>query len=773
MRPPEGEAFLCRKYIREIVLSLHWENVDTYIAMCYHKLIEETTVINLTLRPTVNPLPVPNRNAVDLSGSLYMGEYFMLSMHLRQLFRKPTRTALYLAVLILLTAFFCVSLNLYKDSHYNLSLAKETFHTIAVMDLYADVDINGNVVSELKDARDYAGYRRVTVNGYDISPVVSAPSVLGYDLRTRYGAYSENNIAKKKDSYSRRIIPFYKEDVIRFKIGIDANSVLDAYNLGSYITLNLTDDGFAIPEIMNIGLFTDDEHISYITFVPEITWTATDAFLNKGVGYARISISIDVPDSIINKYSNELTALKFDFENKEYVYIEPEIEYIGITEMTKADGFDETMKPVGINGVSCIVFNSDAMFDTYSYFYSNRIGNVGEYVRGTHTKAHPFWLYKYEDVKNSPELSERFEQISRAYYINSRSFCVTTTNDVTGVPAFNVGNMYMKDGRIISDEEYDSGAKVCMISKEQSVVQNWKVGQKINFNFYEYGFFTNATFWNSQLSPRYTYTSPDHFFDSGEYEVVGIYDVRPMTGSSTISEAAISVPWNTIYIPEKSLTNAPAEEDRPVTGALLTIWLENGKIEPFIERMNELGITGAKQGDYEARFTFYDQGYSRIQPSLEALSGTAELLLILSSSLLVIAALLLAFFYAQSQKQSIGTMRLLGCSKARAFVAVMLSALIIAVTGALIGAAIGHALTASVGESIMANANQTPDEFLAFSAYLAESTQVEVEFALGADAKVSLLTCLAALGLFIAGTLVFVLRYLGKGPRELLPRAGE
>ena len=312
-----------------------------------------------------------------------------------------------------------------------------------------------------------------------------------------------------------------------------------------------------------------------------------------------------------------------------------------------------------------------------------------------------------------------------------------------------------------------------MISGNLSQAQKWGIGTKINFDFYEYGYFTNATSWNSELMPRYTYTDPDRFFDSGEYEVVGIYDVRPMTGSSTISEAAISVPWNTIYIPEKSLENAPAEEDRPVTGALLTIWLENGKIEPFIERMNELGITGAKQGDYEARFTFYDQGYSRIQPSLEALSGTAELLLILSSSLLAIAALLLAFFYVQSQKQSIGTMRLLGCSKARAFVAVMLSALIIAVTGALIGAAIGHALTASVGESIMANANQTPEEFLAFSAYLAESTRVEVEFALGADASVSLLTCLAALGLFIAGMLVFVLRYLGKGPRELLPRAGE
>ena len=52
------------------------KRLTLYIAMCYHKLIEETTVINLTLRPTVNPLPVPNRNAVDLSGSLYMGGVF-------------------------------------------------------------------------------------------------------------------------------------------------------------------------------------------------------------------------------------------------------------------------------------------------------------------------------------------------------------------------------------------------------------------------------------------------------------------------------------------------------------------------------------------------------------------------------------------------------------------------------------------------------------------------------------------------------------------------
>ena len=116
-------------------------------------------------------------------------------------------------------------------------------------------------------------------------------------------------------------------------------------------------------------------------------------------------------------------------------------------------------------------------------------------------------------------------------------------------------------------------------------------------------------------------------------------------------------------------------------------------------------------------------------------------------------------------------MRLLGCSKARAFAAVMLSALIIAVTGALIGAAIGHALTASVGESIMANANQTPEEFLAFSAYLAESTRV------GGCARRrrsgSAYSPALPRWAVHSGTLVFVARYLGKGSRELLPRAGE
>ena len=596
-----------------------------------------------------------------------------------------------------------------------------------------------------------------------MEPIITAPSVKKYELRARYGAFNEDNIVVRYND-KKQAIPICDEDIIRFKIVTEHQKEAEADK--EWNDVEFVDDGRY--RIHTFSFVDSDTHTSR-KYNLDIIESAINVF-----DYEKLPILFNI--SLDNIYTTTpLTDTNSLMPSAEYadkpdcIILEPNTEYIasisGLSSSSNTFNAANSLYKIQTFGVA-----RDKFFRSNYYCYS--IGR-SEYVSWDYPYENPFWIYEYDELKSKPEMLKKYEQIARAYYINSRSFGVMTTNDLTGIPAFHLGNMFIPEGRMITEEEYASGAKVCMISTDLAKLQGWNVGDKIDFSFYEYNNFVNATIWGSRLSPRYTYTDPDHFFDNGEYEIVGTYNVRPLTGTSAVSASAVSVPWNTIYIPEKSLENAPAEEDRPVTGALLTIWLENGKIEPFIERMNELGITGAKQGDYEARFTFYDQGYSRIQPSLEALSGTAELLLILSSSLLVIAALLLAFFYAQSQKQSIGTMRLLGCSKARAFAAVMLSALIIAVTGALIGAAIGHTLTAGVGESIMANANQTPEEFLAFSAYLAESTQVEVEFALGADAKVSLLTCLAALGLFIAGTLVFVLRYLGKGPRELLPRAGE
>ena len=171
-------------------------------------------------------------------------------MHLKQLLRKPVRTIQYVFVLALLTAFFCTSLNLYRNSEYNLKLADDAFTTIAVMELYADVDSAGQIVEDILDD-DYAGYHAVTVYNYDLTPIVNAPSVIKYDLRARYGAFSEDNVSLRSDKRA----PKYPYDVIRFKITSDDNLIKRPDGTYSYDNEELIkNDKFYIQTAYELGV---------------------------------------------------------------------------------------------------------------------------------------------------------------------------------------------------------------------------------------------------------------------------------------------------------------------------------------------------------------------------------------------------------------------------------------------------------------------------------------------------------------------------------------
>jgi hypothetical protein len=394
----------------------------------------------------------------------------------------------------------------------------------------------------------------------------------------------------------------------------------------------------------------------------------------------------------------------------------------------------------------------------------------GESINIREGKTQPFWVQSYEDVLQDSTLNAYYEQAKRAYYISARSFGVMATDDVMGVPAFHLGNTYIPDGRIFTQEEYESGARVCMVSGALAQAQGWSVGDMIDMNFYQYDYFLNDVFRGAELAPVYTSSEPDDFFDAGQYRIVGIYALRPITGVSTVSESALSVPWNTIFVPKKSIHNASSEDTLPVSGALLTLWLKNGSMDEFLAQMNALGLTVQKEDGYETRFTFYDQGYSKIQPSLTALSGTAELLLIASAALLLCAGVLLAFFYALAQRQSLGVMRMLGCGKGSAFFASLLGALFVSLFGAFAGALAGHLLTEKVGAEILTNVANEPAAYAAFSAFLATDQEITIEFALGAEARTTMLALLLALALFLLPLCGFLLMYLRKGPRELLPQ---
>ena len=116
---------------------------------------------------------------------------------LQQLRRGTRRTLLYTLILMAVSAFLVMSLNLYKNSTANLQSAEETYTTIALMELYGDVDERGNLVEPFSE--EHIGNKAVAVKGYEVSEITEASGVYDWDLRKKYAAHIEGEIALNTD----------------------------------------------------------------------------------------------------------------------------------------------------------------------------------------------------------------------------------------------------------------------------------------------------------------------------------------------------------------------------------------------------------------------------------------------------------------------------------------------------------------------------------------------------------------------------------------------
>ena len=101
----------------------------------------------------------------------------------------------------------------------------------------------------------------------------------------------------------------------------------------------------------------------------------------------------------------------------------------------------------------------------------------------------PFALQRYEDVKDDVV----WQKCSQAAEYSEHSFTVTMTGDVSLIPAWYQGAIYLQEGRMITDTEYKSGAKVCMISAQMAEYQDWQVGDKLDMHLYAYDAFLDST----------------------------------------------------------------------------------------------------------------------------------------------------------------------------------------------------------------------------------------------------------------------------------------
>lgn len=661
-------------------------------------------------------------------------------MYLKTFFRSR-RLPLYLLLLTAVTAFFCMSANLYQNSVHNLALAKDTYRTIAIMELHGSVNWKGELL-EVPDGN----LRQVAVKGYDLSPILDAEGVIGHDLRSKYGIVVEDAIAMGSDG----TLPLTEYDVIRFRL--------------------------AEEEPVTIPVFWESEDYSYKNRQEvrlEVLESAAGCFdYNNGKPFRIPDILMD---GDLERYGDDIQKLNRS-EEANSITLYPGVEYVAISQLSDGWEKDRPLDKIYHNEYS--IYLTLALHLTYFadefnvYYQEDGTETIStSYFGGWQNRGGmPCPIMRWEDVQNDPETREAYNGLWDAAKFNVSTFFATLTNDITGVPLYHLGGAYLRSGRMITPEEYANGAKVCMVSARLANMQGWRSGDKIKIRFFHFGAFPNVAADNFGMQPIYS-KNTEGFFDSGEYEIVGIFTEKDQGANSGISESTVEQPWNTVYLPTNSVANRLPESELPVHGAILTIWLENGSVDAFLADLETKGLLKEDLTRFNPRFSFYDQGYSTIQPSLQNMHGTARLLLALSSILLVVTAVLLAWFFAQRQKHNIGILRMLGGKKRRALGAILLCSLLIAGVSGGVGALVGHRLSEKVGQEILNGSQEESVKTAPFRAYIMVTEEEETAtLSVTADRKISGLSACGAL-LFPVLTAGFVLGYLYREPRSLLPNS--
>lgn len=289
----------------------------------------------------------------------------------------------------------------------------------------------------------------------------------------------------------------------------------------------------------------------------------------------------------------------------------------------------------------------------------------------------------------SPEGKVWVDEIIPLVEMNHASATVIRTDRAESLYAFSSGDAYLLEGRMITGEEYEEGAQVCLISATYARTNGFSVGDTLEMELYD----TKEQYITTGVSvgtKSLTYTVPVHYPLTQEtslgpatgYEIVGIYAGRGFNYEyCNLNPDTILIPKASVVLDEEA--SFPKEQ-------MYTIILENGSAEAFEAELEALG--------YGGYYEYYDQGYAEALVALNATKENALRLLLAGIGILLLDAVLFFFLLRNRLRMSIRSLRLLGqkCNSIRG--QLLSSVAVLVVLAVAIGVALGAVLFGSVSD---------------------------------------------------------------------------
>lgn len=314
------------------------------------------------------------------------------------------------------------------------------------------------------------------------------------------------------------------------------------------------------------------------------------------------------------------------------------------------------------------------------------------------------------DMKNvGPMIQEEDESFSMGQWfdwaniINNEMeyYPVIAAGSLDLLPSFQSKNAQIEDGRAITQEEFDSGAMVCLVPDEWNTTNNDFVPGdmsrivlpiSVTLEGYPVGRFNG--------SPEANYFRPYSFIDEdgkryntfsqGVYNIVGTYTVK---NKDFFASGDTELAANTIIIPARSVTdpNSNVVYRGPLSSSNVSFQIPNGSIASFDKKLRE-AVPEAEM----LSITYDDNGYEDIMPSLERTRTTAVLLCAAGAAGAAAVIIFLLYFFIAKEKRRTAIERGLGMTKRQCCISLISGILVLALIGTVLGSGLGLLLTGSV-----------------------------------------------------------------------------
>ncbi|MBP3477769.1 MAG: hypothetical protein J6K48_15870 [Lachnospiraceae bacterium] len=344
-------------------------------------------------------------------------------------------------------------------------------------------------------------------------------------------------------------------------------------------------------------------------------------------------------------------------------------------------------------------------------------------------------------------------------------FPVTGTDNIHLMMGFYRGDNYISFGREFTEEEYESGAKVCLVSEPFAYKNGFEVGDSVRLPLLcaDHKYSGGASFGSagfrscSFLNAQGEIYEP---FEDSEYEIVGIYGG---VASSMLDE--YSMGYNEVVIPAKSVKNSDADNIiayGPMFGSTTSFEIENGTIDEYMEKWSRQGIDNVE-------ITFYDKGYTKLQSGMENMKSISRILAAMGAAMVLMVLGYFTWLFILRQGERTAVERCLGFRKWQSFLSMFTGIFLIILVGSALGCTAGSVLSARIAGS-MENISYYDTTFGNSAAVeMEEDIELEEETFYPVEAAAGTMAAVLVTGSVMAG--IGIGCNLRKEPMELLGKA--